>query len=352
MTGKRVLLYWLCQLSGWLTVAGFYLIAARLRGGPDSPIDEFVVVLGASAIVAIGWTHLYRGLLRRWGWAALGPARLLPRVLGASLVLGAVIPFTAAPVWYQVFGGRTEPVRVWAPSAVMGWSWTVLMWNIVYFGVHYLERLRRAELDRLQLAVAAAEAKLYGLMSQLNPHFLFNCLNSVRALIVEDPAKAQRTVTELSHLMRYSLQAARVARVPLATEMAMVATYLSLETVRLDERLTSRLDVAPETTSVEVPTMLVQSLVENGVKHGIEPLPAGGNISVAAWLEQGSLRVRVTNSGRIAARDDGSTRLGLANARDRLRLLYGTRASLALADDGDGRVIADLSLPVGEGRVT
>jgi LytS/YehU family sensor histidine kinase len=117
--------------------------------------------------------------------------------------------------------------------------------------------------------------------------------------------------------------------------------------VRLDERLTTTIEIAPETRSVQIPTMLVQSLVENGVKHGIERLPAGGAIAVASWLEQGTLRVRVTNSGRIVARDD-STRIGLANARERLRLLYGARASLALTDDGRS-VVADLSVPVGAG---
>lgn len=221
--------------------------------------------------------------------------------------------------------------------------WCVFIWNVAYFAVHYFERWRQAELDKLQLAVIAAEAKLNGLMSQLNPHFLFNCLNSVRGLIVEDPAKAQAAITSLSELMRYSMQASRIATVPLEAELEMVQTYLSLEAVRLDERLTSELDIAEDSRPVPIPTMLVQLLVENAVKHGIEHLPAGGSIRVSSWLDVGTLHVRVTNSGQIVSRA-GSTRLGLVNARERLRLLYGTRASLALREDGRS-VVADLSLP-------
>src|SRR5262249_25082518 len=152
---------------------------------------------------------------------------------------------------------------------------------------------RELELDNLHLAVAAAEGRLHGLMSQLNPHFLFNCLNSVRALITEDPEKAQTAVTALSEMMRYSMQAGRIITVPLATEIDMVQTYLSLEAVRLEERLRSELDVAADTRTATIPMMLVQLLVENGVKHGIERVPDGGTIHVASWRDDDTLRVRV-----------------------------------------------------------
>jgi len=137
--------------------------------------------------------------------------------------------------------------------------------------------------------------------------------------------------------------------VPLETEIDMVRTYLSLQEVRLDERLSSRIDIAADTRGVQVPTMLVQELVENGVKHGVERLPGGGTIGVASWLDDDMLRVRVTNTGKITA-CDGSTRVGLANARERLRLLYGERASLALREDGRS-VVAELVVPRALGAV-
>ncbi|HWM84574.1 MAG TPA: histidine kinase, partial [Kofleriaceae bacterium] len=271
MARKRELIYWICQIAGWSAFCGFGLLFV-LFGRSDDPLWKFVITYGAGIPVAVAFAHLYRLYLRRRGWAALGLARLLPRMAAASAILGTIIAFTLAPIWFVVFD-RVDPVGAWAPIAVLSWTWSVFMWSALYFGVHYFERWRQAEVDKLQLAVVAAEARLHGLMSQLNPHFLFNCLNSVRALIVEDPTKAQETVTALSNLMRYTLQAGRNATVPLETEIDMVETYLSLEGVRLDERLTSQIEIAPDTRSVPVPTMLVHLLVENGVKHGIERLP-------------------------------------------------------------------------------
>ncbi|MEO8704189.1 MAG: histidine kinase, partial [Kofleriaceae bacterium] len=221
----------------------------------------------------------------------------------------------------------------------------------LYFGVHYFERWRQSEVEKLQLALVAKDAQLNGLISQLQPHFLFNCLNSVRALIVEDPAKAQTTVTALSSLMRYSLQATRESTVPLATEIDMVRTYLALEAVRFDERLVSELAIAGDTETLHVPPMLVQSLVENGVKHGIERSQRGGTIRVATWREAGSLRIRVSNPGQLGGAlpaspvGGNSTRIGLANARERLRLLF-PGASLALRD-ADHTVTADVTIPLG-----
>jgi two-component system, LytTR family, sensor histidine kinase AlgZ len=214
---------------------------------------------------------------------------------------------------------------------------------VIYLAAHYFARWQNAELEKLQLAIAAKDAQLDGLIAQLQPHFLFNCLNSVRALIVEDPAKAQTTVTALSSLLRYALTAGKQSTVALATEIAIVRSYLALEAVRFDERLASEIDIADDAGALHVPAMLVQQLVENGVKHGIERSPTGGTLRVRAWCERGGLRIEVTSPGRIAPGED-STQIGLANARQRLRLLYGDAASLALRD-GDSTVIAEVAIP-------
>jgi LytS/YehU family sensor histidine kinase len=236
----------------------------------------------------------------------------------------------------------------WAPPTVGGWILATLMWSLAYLGFHYFERAKRLAVEQLQLAVVAKDAQLHGLMAQLQPHFLFNCLNSVRGLIVEDPAKAQATVTQLSTLMRYSLQATQVSTVALATELAMVRTYLALEAVRFEERLRTEIEVGDGLAALPVPVMLVQSLVENGVKHGIERSPAGGTIRISAWQDHGALRIRVENPGRLGA-SPPSTQIGLANARARLRLLYGPAAALALGDD-DRTVTAEVSIPLSGAR--
>jgi hypothetical protein len=341
---RRARVYWTCQLAGWFVYDGLWLLPRFFVG--DSPVSVPRLILGSAiqSVIAIAWTHLYRWVIRRRGWSALAPGRLLPKASLASLVAGTGISVSCIPMGFLVYGAAAHPVSGWLPWAIASQAFSVLLWSGLYFGVHYFDRWRRAERDKAELAIAAAEAKLHSLMSQLNPHFLFNCLNSVRALIVEDPGKAHSAVTALSSLIRYSLQATHVATVPLAAEIDMVKTYLVLEGIRFEERLRCEIDIAADTRSVPVPPMLVQSLVENGVKHGIERLPEGGTIEVASWLDGEALCVRVRNTGRIVERP-GSTRVGLRNARERLRLLYGTRASVAMREDG-ASVVADLSVPI------
>ena len=329
--------YWICQLGGWLAFAAAGLLVV------DSVDERYLLTFSGGAAIAIAWTHAYRALICRRRWVQLSLLRVLPRVLVASTACGVAITASAAPLWWWVFG-RVAPIGSWAPAAMLTWSWGVLLWSAVYFSVHYFERWKNLELEKLQLAIVAKDAQLNGLAAQLQPHFLFNCLNSVRALITEDPDKARASVTALSNLLRYALEATRESMVPLAAEIEIVRTYLGLETIRFDERLVSEIEIAADTAQLRVPTMLVQSLVENGVKHGIERTPDGGTIRVVSWLEHGTLRIRVVNPGQIRE-GDATTRVGLANARARLRLLYGDAAALEL-HDAERTVVADVSIPV------
>jgi hypothetical protein len=329
--------YWICQLGGWYAAAGASLLAT---GEPD---PRFALTFAATATVAIACTHLYRVVIHRWRWLHLSFGRLVVRVLAASLLCGIAISAVAAPIWWAVFG-RVAPVEEWAPPAVLTWTWSVFLWSALYFSIHFFERWKNLELEKLQLAIVVKDAQLQGLAAQLQPHFLFNCLNCVCALISEDPEKARAAVTALSSLLRYALEATRESMVPLSAEIEIVRTYLGLESIRFDERLVANIVVADDVASVQIPTMLVQSLVENGVKHGIERTPRGGTIHVAAWREDGTLRIRVENPGQIRT-GVASTHVGLANARERLRLLYGDAATLELRD-GERSVFAEASIPI------
>jgi two-component system, LytTR family, sensor kinase len=344
---RRTRIYWLCQGLGWTSyLAAWLALSVYVRNESRRAALVQGIVTASSVVLSIAWTHGYRALIRRAGWTALSPARLLPRIAIGSAVVGVAIAASSIPL-APLYGSDAAPLAVWLPWAIATSSVSVALWSVAYFAVHYFERWRQAERDKLALEVHAAEAKLHFLVSQLNPHFLFNSLSSVRALIAEDPAKAHTALTALSQILRYSLRATELATVPLADELDMIATYLSLETIRFEERLRSRIDAAADTRAVPIPPMLIQTLVENGVKHGIERLPAGGELVVEAWREAGALRVRVTNPRSTSAAPD-STRVGLRNARERLRLLHGDRASLVVHEGAD-LVTAELALPAEDG---
>jgi sensor histidine kinase YesM len=221
-------------------------------------------------------------------------------------------------------------------------------WLCIYFFYHLFDRYNRLQIEQLRLTTSVKEAELRALKSQINPHFIFNSLNSLRGLIDENPDRARQAVTQLANLLRYSLQSGQLETVPFEDELHTVNDYLALEQVRHEERLRVRLDIAPGALNLAIPPMLLQTLVENAVKYGIAPRREGGEIAIVARCERDELHLEVTNPGSLAA-GGGSTGVGLRNAAERLRLLFGARATLDLREDPPGRVIAEVLVPLDKG---
>jgi len=217
------------------------------------------------------------------------------------------------------------------------------IWLAIYFGVHYLENYRRTEIQAVQLTSTLKEAALSSLRTQLNPHFLFNALNSIRALTLENPQKAHEAITRLSNILRYTLQSGEAPVADLKTELRVVRDYLEIEKIRFEERLEVMFDIDPATEAVQVPVMAIQTLVENAIKHGISTLTQGGDIIVRSTRQNGRAIVEVENSGDWKDPSE-TTRVGLDNVRQRLRLIYGQSAELSISPLSD-RVIVKLELP-------
>ncbi|HEV3200292.1 MAG TPA: histidine kinase, partial [Bryobacteraceae bacterium] len=196
-----------------------------------------------------------------------------------------------------------------------------------------------------RLLLALREAELRALEAQVNPHFLFNCLNSIRALVVENPPQAQDMITRLANILRYNLHRDRSHTVPLASELEAVSDYLALESVRFEDRLRVKFAIDDDTRQVPIPPMLLQTLIENAVKHGIAPIPGGGELLIRATLRQDSMKVEVENTGQLRAPEPVGTGLGLSNVQERLRVLYGDRRASLQLEQRDGRVAATLVIP-------
>jgi Histidine kinase len=291
-------------------------------------------------------THALRAWIIRNGWLEMTAVRLLPRTAAAVLVIAGSLGLMTAIVNVVVL--RNGLWRTWFPQAVFGvtsgWAMGLSTWLWLYFTVHDRRRRRELEVHALRLEVVAREARLRTLESQLNPHFLFNSLNSVRALVVEDPQRAQTMITRLSELLRYTLESKGHDEVSLGDEMRAVEDYLAIERVRFEERLTADVDAEPAARVERVPQMLILTLVENAVKHGISRLTLGGSVTVRAAVDGDRLLVRVVNTGSLGARPRGGG-VGLSNARERLQLIYGDAASLTLEPDGHS-VVARVSVPL------
>ena len=211
-------------------------------------------------------------------------------------------------------------------------------WCSVYLGYHFLEERRRAEKESWRLAAALSRARLDALRAQVNPHFLFNALNSLRALIDENPPRARDAVTRLASILRYSLSTDSNATVPFGTELNFVMDYLELELLRFEDRLTVIKKIQPETLERPIPPMLLQTLVENAVKYGVSQNPGSVELSIYAAIDpvDDRLCIRVDNTGHLGLERVASTGTGLRNARERLQRLFGGGAELQIAEDTPG----------------
>ena len=205
------------------------------------------------------------------------------------------------------------------------------------------ERLRGTELAR-----QAAEARFRQLAAQIEPHFLFNTLANLRALIETDPPRAVAMLDHLDGYLRASLAASRTARVPLADECALLANYLEIVAIRMGARLAWQIDVPDALRRISVPPMLLQPLVENAVKHGIEPDPAGGKVTVTARREGATLAVDVADTGLGLGGASGGTGFGVASVRERLAASFGDAASLTLGPRAGGGTLATIRLPMSD----
>jgi hypothetical protein len=337
--------YWICQLGGWTGYAVLRLtLSSFFRAVSWERVAAYAVFVAAGVL----YTHLYRHMARRQEWTQMSLGQLAPRVLAATLAIALVLHGTMDVVGRYVleldlYEDIDSEIGVLLASVVNGW-FLLMLWSLIYFGVHYFWGYRQAEVDKWKLEAQAETARLKALKLQLNPHFFFNSLNSVRALIAEDPDRAQRMVTRLARLLRSTLQADDMKTVPLEEELSTVRTYLELEKVRFEDRLRHQIEVDDEARSYPVPFMLVQTLVENGIKHGVSRCREGGVITVRATVRDGVLRIRVTNPGTLDTEESGGT--GLANARERLRLLFGKKASLTVENADADTVVATAEMPV------
>jgi LytS/YehU family sensor histidine kinase len=333
--------YWKCQLAGWSLLGLVAAVIPSLYGGMRWVVFGRAVL---GAVLGLVLTDQLRRYMRRNGWLAMSLPDLAPRVAAASLVLAAAMVLGVMPFLLAILRtpDRKGPLLAIYASHVA----IVLGWTVIYIGYRYLERIREAEAERWRLRLLARETELGALRSQLNPHFLFNSLNSLRALVTEDPARAQEAITGLAGLLRHTLQLSRTGITTLARELEATEHYLELETLRFESRLRYRIDVEERAKEHPIPPMLLQTLVENAIKHGISRSAEGGWVRIEARREAFGLHLRVTNTGRLHSQ--GGLGVGLSNSLERLRLAFGEGARLDLAQSGPAETTCDVFIPSSE----
>jgi LytS/YehU family sensor histidine kinase len=337
--------YWWFQIGGWLTVALILILINVLWSNVDK---QFFVALALQILVGIFATHLFRIFIRRLGWLELPVERALPRLALGILLVCLLDSTTRIYVndWLDLSGTNKKIVfstRFLLVTVQNGLF--IIPWTLIYYFFHYIEKSRKQQLDTLKLEALVKELELKTIKSHINPHFIFNALNSIRALIDENPLRARTAITELSNILRSSMQTEKQETVFFEKELNIVKDYLALEHIRFEDRLNVQYEIAENTLMQPIPPMMLQTLVENAIKHGISKQVNGGTVTIVSKMKNRYHQVVIRNTGRLdkTADEDG---FGLISTRNRLHLLFGDDANFNIREINGNMVEAIVHIPL------
>lgn len=348
--------FWYFHGSALLLVGlmqGAFILAWREHQWFDAISSVFWLFLFTLA------TLVFRFQYQKRHWDQLRVISLAMRVIISAVVIGLTVSLfmlslTLPFYWDTVFAPKVVQEKGMSISAglfqltfnnTVSTTLFASAWLLAYISLTHSRRIRQAKLEHWKLENHLQAARLNRLTNQLNPHFLFNSLNNIRFTVHENPQAADRAITALSDLLRHSLESDRKDKVPLHRELEVVRQYLDVIRLQLERRLSVHYTIPTTLDGCLVPPMSLQMLVENAVKHGIEPSQVPGDIKLSAETVGEQLALTISNScPRNGNAHPPGTRTGLGNIRQRLDLLYGPGAHLITREE-DLRFIATLTLP-------
>jgi len=337
-THRTISLYWTCQLFGWGSAAAYWSYY-QIRGIQPLWIEIGSVVW--SFVIGIGMTHLYKILSHHYGWPGLTIKKLVPRLFLALCILTFIYVLSGylsltlrgfefnIPTFMGMFSGGLRYIMIWL---------------LTFHLYHYARNSRQAEIDQNKYEKLAIAAQFKQLNTELNPHFLFNSLNSIKALTLENPQAAREAVDLLSDMLRNTLRFSERRVVPLHEELQRIEAYLALEKIRFEERLQYTMEIEEATKLINIPPLSLYNLVENAVKHGINKSKFGGHIHISSFLKNDQIHLVVVNDGALD--QSNSNGIGLKNVAERMRLVYGAATNLSLKAIAPNQVESRISLPL------
>jgi len=346
--------YWLFQLGGWGLFALINVFFAYSFDKLGTPEDRQLFYGRLAIFVSTGFvfTHLMRYVII--GMNVL-QKRLEKQLLQFVIItlLFATSASTLDNLLLVRFELLTKTEREFQNnfflltlSGAFYFFLYFFIWNLIYFMYHFITKSQKQQMDTLKLESLVKALELKTIKAHINPHFIFNSLNSIRALVDEDPERARAAVTELSNILRSSMQTEKVEAVPFEKELNIVKDYLALENMRFEDRLKVEYDIDEDTLDQPVPPMMLQTLVENAIKHGISRQVGGGKVKIISDFKENYHELAVQNTGKLlngTMMDEG---FGLPSTLSRLSLLYGEKAQFSITQLTPEIVEAKVLLPV------
>jgi two-component sensor histidine kinase len=296
------------------------------------------------------FTHILRELIKV---LHLRPPELSKKwFLFTVILLSILVLFnltnSALAEWLGLFNPKTKvSVEKRFLVNLVSDSPLILVWVSIYYLWHYIELGTKIEIQKVKLESLVKELELNTIKSHINPHFIFNALNSIRALVDENPERARTAITELSNILRSSMQSEKLATVPFEKELNIVKDYLALEHIRFEDRLMVEFDIDEDTLDQPIPPMMLQTLVENAIKHGVGKQKQGGLVKIISDFRDNHHEVIVQNTGSFT-KEGISDGFGISSTHDRLKLLFGKKAHFSISNKGNDLVEAVIVMPIHE----
>lgn len=340
---RKVLFYWLAQFIGW---GAYYVFSAVLLISIDiyKPNSHLYYWLIMSILFSVLVSHGLRFLILRRDILGKKLWQIIFISIVAALICASLLEtFQNYGISYLIgedfmVGGENQESPPFSISqflfAVSRSLILFLLWMGFYYVFVIIEKSRKQEIASLQWEASKSEIELKNLRAQINPHFLFNSLNSIRALVGLNPDQAKQAITHLSILLRESINLGKLEVISLQQELDLVKSYLDLEQIRFEERLEVQMDIASYSIRCKIPPLMVQTIVENAIKHGISKIVEGGVISVKSTYKEEELVLDIANTG-VLDLTEASQGIGIENSRKRLEILFGEKAQLDIFQDHD-----------------
>lgn len=336
--------FWMIQAIGWGSLGLSNFWAQYLLGFPMKLLISNAIV---PFLVGFLVTSAYRFAIKNIVWKQWNFGRVLLLILCSSCILSIAFMGLIVLVYKYVLFMEGDMGTVSFVSNLLVFLVIMFIWNLIYFFIHYFNNWNKAEIEKWQLAAEMKDAQLGSLKSQINPHFVFNTLNNIRALILEDKDRARDMLLNFSDLFRYSLKHSDQVKVDLKEEIEIVNQYLELLSIQYEDKLRFDLHVEEGLQDIQIPPMVLQLLVENAIKHGISQKKEGGSIRINIKRNTDFLHIIVKNTGRLLKATQLGEKLGvgLKNIQKRLDLLYNGKAHLGIHEENE-QVIASIQIPV------
>ncbi|TBR18603.1 MAG: sensor histidine kinase [Chitinophagaceae bacterium] len=350
--------YWFFQLGGWGSVTLINIFFAYSFDRLDTIHDRNVIFGRLTFFILLGilFTHFMRFILKTFKVLQKSLKLQLLQLLFITVII-AIATSVFHNLLISKFDILTKTEKAFKDdfllltlSGSFYFFLYFLIWNLIYFSYHFVSKSQKQQLDTLQLESLVKELELQTIKAHINPHFIFNSMNSIRALIDEDPSRARNAITELSNILRSSLHTEKIETVSFEKELHIVKDYLALEKMRFEDRLQVIYEVETATTTKMVPPMMVQILVENAIKHGISKSISGGEVKISSKIIDNYHVLAVQNTGQLieliqTETEEGKT-FGIPSTIARLRLLYGDKAHFTIKQLNAETVEAKILLPV------